>query len=283
MKQYMDGRVKMLDDDGRGTFEVVLSAPTLDRDGEVIDSGAFEPLPGHITFDIDHGLSVATTVASGVPSYEDGLLIVRGEFSSIPRAQEVRTLVREGHIRSTSVAFMDSKKEVKDGIPHIVKAEILNGAFVPVPSNREAVVIAAKTFREAAMPGVKAVAGSFEERRDLITEAVRLAHPDAWWTLVVATFDDAVVFEVEDHEGTSRWQADYTIDDEGVVSLTGAELVTVHEVVELAEDAGDDLEDVPVRTPDEPAAAPAAAALSVPTARVRADAAEAEAALLTIV
>lgn len=131
---------------GAGTFDVVLSTPTLDRDGEVIDSGAFDPLPPRITFDTDHGMSTATTVGSGVPFYDEaGDLRVTGEWSSIPRAQEVRTLVREGHIATVSVAFMGATRSVKDGVTHITRAELLNGAFVAVPSNREAVVLDAKS------------------------------------------------------------------------------------------------------------------------------------------
>lgn len=150
-KMFALGQVKAVDDgsDPNGEFEVILSAPTLDRDGEVIDAKVFEPLPDHITFDIDHGMSTATTVGSGTPSYEGDLLVVRGSYSSIPRAQEVRTLVREGHIRTTSVAFMGAERETKDGVTHIVKAELLNGAFVPIPSNRQAVVLSAKSYAEA--------------------------------------------------------------------------------------------------------------------------------------
>jgi phage head maturation protease len=131
-------------DNPHGEFELVLSTPTRDRDGEVIEPKAFEPLPEHITIDIDHGLSTATTVGSGRPYYDGDNLMVRGTFSSIPRAQEVRTLVTEGHIRSASVAYMGAKKEEKDGIPHVTKAELLNGAIVPVPANRDALVVSAK-------------------------------------------------------------------------------------------------------------------------------------------
>lgn len=145
-KTFIAGEVKALGEgDPNGEFEVILSTPNMDRDGEIIDPGAFEPLPAHITFDIDHGLSTATTVGSGVPTYEGGVLVVRGTFSSIPRAQEVRTLVTEGHIRTTSVAFMSAKRTVVDGVPHITSAELLNGAFVAVPSNRESLVLSAKT------------------------------------------------------------------------------------------------------------------------------------------
>ena len=93
-------------------------------------------------------MSTSTTVASGRPYYDGDVLKVSGTFSSIPRAQEVRTLVQEGHIRTTSVAFMDAHRERKDGTDHITKAELLNGAFVPIPSNREARVSTAKSYAE---------------------------------------------------------------------------------------------------------------------------------------
>jgi len=138
-------------DSPNGAFEVVLSAATLDRDGEIIDSRAFEPLPAHVPFDIDHGMTVQTTVGSGEPYYaEDGSLRVKGTFASTPLAQEVRTLVAEGHIRTTSVTFMAAKR-VKDskGVDHVEQAELLNGTFTPVPSNREAVVLSAKALNVA--------------------------------------------------------------------------------------------------------------------------------------
>lgn len=158
-KMFALGEVKAVEDadgDPNGEFDVILSAPTLDRDGEVIDAKVFEPLPDHITFDIDHGMSTATTVGSGTPEYlPDGRLRVKGTYSSIPRAQEVRTLVREGHIRTTSVAFMGAVREEKDGVQHIVKAELLNGAFVPIPSNRESVVLSAKSYDDALKAGAR--------------------------------------------------------------------------------------------------------------------------------
>lgn len=131
-----------------GTFEVILSSPTLDRDGEIVDSKAFEPLPGHITFDTDHSLTCDSVVGSGSPSYaEDGTLRVKGGFASDDRSQTIRQKVLDGHIRSTSVTFMAAER-VKDekGVPHVVKAELLNGTFTPVPSNRESVVLTAKSI-----------------------------------------------------------------------------------------------------------------------------------------
>lgn len=150
-KMFALGEVKSVEEEGshpNGEFDVILSAPTLDRDGEIIDGKVFNPLPEHITFDIDHGMSTASTVGSGRPYYDGDVLRVKGTFSSRPLAQEVRTLVREGHIRSTSVAFLAAERTEKDGVTHIVKAELLNGAFVAIPSNRDALILSAKSYLE---------------------------------------------------------------------------------------------------------------------------------------
>lgn len=208
-----------------GEFDVILSAQTLDRDGDILKSDEWKlPLPEHITFDLDHEMSVAGTVGSGTPFInEDGNLQVRGTFASTPRAQEVRTLVTEGHIRTTSVAFMTSKstKGAK------VERELLNGAFVAIPSNREAVVLSAKGIKAGARNSAadaksiqaihdaasglgascasdsdadgksirstlvvgKAIAGSVEDLRDRISDALSDACSDGYpW--IRATFLD---------------------------------------------------------------------------------------------
>jgi hypothetical protein len=172
VKSYAICEVKALadDDDPNGSFEAILSAPTLDRDGEVIDPKAFEPLPERIPIDVDHGMSVATTVASGVPYYDGDVLKIKGSFSSIPRAQELRTLVTEGHIGRMSVTFMDAERSTKDGVPHVTKAELLNAAFVPIPSNREAAVLVAKAF--AADEGQKAAAVALDDRVSALEKQV---------------------------------------------------------------------------------------------------------------
>lgn len=129
-----------------GAFQAVLSMPTLDRDREIIDANAFAPLPDRITIDVDHGMSTASTVGSGRPYYDGDVLKIDGTFSSIPRAQEVRTLVKEGHVPAMSVAFMGAERVTgEDGVTHITRAELLNAAFVPIPSNREAAVLAIKS------------------------------------------------------------------------------------------------------------------------------------------
>ncbi len=190
-------------DDPNGAFEAILSVNSLDRDNEIIEKGAFGNLPAHITIDVDHGLSMASTIGSGTPYYDGDTLKIKGTFASIPRAQEARALVTEGHITSMSVAFIP-KEKVKGkaaGDPtRITKAELLNAAFVSIPANRDALVLSAKagarnsatdasyiqTIHDAAMAlgaecgagkafrdgSTKAVAGSYEDRQEDIREAL---------------------------------------------------------------------------------------------------------------
>jgi hypothetical protein len=130
-----------------GSFEVILSTSDEDRDGEILDPFALDPLPEHITFDVDHGMSVLTTVGSGVPEYTaDGKQIrVKGTYASTDLAQETRALVNEGHIRTTSIAFLrKSVAKDKASRPHVTKGELLNGAFTPIPANTGAVVLSSK-------------------------------------------------------------------------------------------------------------------------------------------
>jgi hypothetical protein len=175
-KMYALGEVKAVEDadgDPNGEFDLILSTPDLDRDGEHVDAKIFEPLPDHITFDIDHGMSTATTVGSGAPFYDGDNLRVKGTYSSIPRAQEVRTLVREGHIRTASVAFMGAvREEDEDGVPHVVKAELLNGAFVPIPSNRGAQILSAKSYAETMKAGARNSAKDAERLQNIHDYAV---------------------------------------------------------------------------------------------------------------
>ena len=129
-----------------GEFDVILSTAALDRDGDELHADEWKtPLPDKINFDSDHGMSVATCVGSGKPFINDrGQLQVRGTFASTPHGQAVRTLVKEGHIDSVSVAFTQQKNQ-KSGKP---LRELLNGAFVAVPANPEAKVLAVKAAKD---------------------------------------------------------------------------------------------------------------------------------------
>jgi len=256
------------DADFPGSFEVILSAPTLDRDGDTLLPDEWKtPLPEHITFDSDHGMSVATTVGSGVPSINvAGELVVSGTYSSIPRAQEVRTLVNEGHIRTTSVAFMTEKSTAKGGKP-VITRELLNGSMVAIPSNREALVLSSKAAevklgarnsatdlahvqsihdhasamgadcgapaKAAGGAETKSIVGSLEATQDRARDALNDAYAaPGIYVWLRATLPTTLVFQVADDSSESEtYQQDYT-DDGSVVTLTGERrAVDVAEVV----------------------------------------------------
>lgn len=257
-------------EDFPGTFEVILSAPTLDRDGDTLLPDQWKtPLPEHITFDSDHGMSVATTVGSGVPRIDEksGNLIVSGTYSSLPRAQEVRTLVNEGHIRTTSVAFMTLKSQ-KDGKPG-VERELLNGAFVAIPSNREALVLSSKSIedRRAVVTALKAIAGSLEATQDRARDALQDAYPGAW-VYLRATLPDGdggvLVFAVEDPDtyDSEEYQQSY-LDDGSVITLTGERsAVDVMEII--TPDPDEAAESGAVMSPEAGASAPASGEKAAP-------------------
>ena len=145
-KQFATMEVKAIDDGDAGGFEAVLSAPTLDRDGEVIDYGAFDPLPNSIPILADHEASVRSLVGRAQPFYDGQVLKVRGKFASNDFAQYCRGLLLDGTLDSMSVGFMQPERTTRDSTPHITRAEILEGSFVVIPSNRQAAVVMAKSF-----------------------------------------------------------------------------------------------------------------------------------------
>lgn len=294
-----DAAITNTDDEFPGAFQVILSAPTKDRDGDTLLPDEWkQPLPGHITFDSDHGMSVATTVGSGVPSLnEQGQLVVDGTYSSLPRAQEVRTLVNEGHIKTTSVAFMTEKSTDK-GVT-TTKRELLNGAFVAVPSNREALVLASKGLKAGARNSQtdaehiqaihdhavalgatpddttsegddkavkrerKSVDGSIEATQDRARDALQDAYPGNW-VYLQATIPEGdgglLVFGVENSitYDCETFKQSYT-DDGSTVTLTGTP-----SPVDLVQIIKPDLDEAEDTSADDSAAAAKAAAADSP-------------------
>lgn len=139
-----------------GGFTAVLSTPSLDRDGDVLSREEWvEPLPGRLPLDIDHNMTVEGTIGSFRPYFDDeGRLMMDATFASTPKAQEVRTLIKEGHISSVSVAFMTDRSK-KDGTP---RRELLNAGVVAIPSNRDAIIFDAKAATYAPPKAVQSEA-----------------------------------------------------------------------------------------------------------------------------
>src|SRR5258708_4227163 len=121
-----------------GTFEAIISTPSIDRDGESLRPDQWkQPLPARIPVTWDHTGSVADVVGSGVPFLApDGSLRIRGKFSSTEKGQQVRQLVVGGDIDSLSIEFLRAKSA--DGSP---LNELTAVSWVLLPSNTDAKVL----------------------------------------------------------------------------------------------------------------------------------------------
>lgn len=136
-----------------GEFEIVMSTQSIDRDGEIIVKGAFDPLPASIPVHAFHDFH--DPIGRATPSYdEQGRLVGKGVFAGTARAQEIRQLVTDGVIGHTSVGFMAAERSTGEtGVTEIHSAELLEVSFVSIPSNRDARVLAAKSLFEKGTKG----------------------------------------------------------------------------------------------------------------------------------
>ena len=174
--------VKSVGEKGAGSWTAVASAPTIDRDDEVIESKAFEPLPPTVPVRDAH--LGGELVGSGRPYYRGDALYLDGRFASTPRAQEVRTLVKEGHLSTMSVVFLPVRDRKIDGRRHITKGELLAVDFVEIPSNRDARVLAARglddgraTLREARLEIARTLADLAQLDLEEVRRSDRPADP----------------------------------------------------------------------------------------------------------
>ena len=179
----VDAAVKPVESEHpNGEFEVILSTEALDRDDENLWADEWkQPLPARIHIDGDHGRTLEKTVGSAVPRIEGNRMIGKGTYAGTGYAQMVRQLVNEGHINSVSVTYAERKNQ-KD---NSVQRELLNAAFVAIPANPEAVVLASKsarlepdalkTFRETfakAVGGLSASGDNPEVKHDAMVQAI---------------------------------------------------------------------------------------------------------------
>jgi hypothetical protein len=91
--KYLPMTLKAVDTaEGTGEFEAILSTSSEDRDGEVIASGAFDPLPESIPVYYQHDWQQkALPIGRGTPFYDEaGSLRIKGYYGSDERAQAVR-------------------------------------------------------------------------------------------------------------------------------------------------------------------------------------------------
>jgi len=134
-----------IEDADSGGFTAIASTGDVDRDGERLLPGAFDPLPDSIPVHLDHTLAASTVVARAVPYYRGEQLLSTRRSGSSPAAQQVRDNVKEGRIDSVSVVFLGKTWEDRDGVRCLVEGELLACDLVTVPSNRSARVLAMRS------------------------------------------------------------------------------------------------------------------------------------------
>jgi HK97 family phage prohead protease len=130
-----------------GGWTAVANAPVVDRDGERIVAGAFEPLPTSVPVHANHEMRVEALVGRAVPRYRGGVLYVDGTFATTPLAQATRQLVLDGVLDAMSVVFLDAERRNVDGVATITKAELIACDFVTIGANQDARVLTSRGLR----------------------------------------------------------------------------------------------------------------------------------------
>ena len=190
-------KISLKEDTGSGTFEVIASTQSVDRQGEVIllegwDLKNYMNNPvilfGHDYWSLPIGK--ATDV-----SIENGQLIVKGVFASTEFAQEVRKLYDEGILKTVSVGFIPMERQGNV----ITKAELLELSFVPVPANPDALSLrkmqeVEEMLKTVAASEVKTEEPEFANIADLKVAMRSLLESDATVEEKQAAYDKLAVF-----------------------------------------------------------------------------------------
>lgn len=134
--QEMIAKIKEAQDQDTGRFEIIISTGDVDRAGEMIDPNGwdleFYKMNPVVLWAHDYcNLPIGITENIGV---KDGKLVASGKFAPAeanPFAQQVRKLYDIAFVRTSSVGFIEKERQGNT----IVKAELLEWSFVPVPAN----------------------------------------------------------------------------------------------------------------------------------------------------
>jgi len=187
--RHFAASLKAVSDAGPGSWSAVASTPSVDRDDEVLEPGCFDPLPAQVPVHATHSGPI---IGSGRPYYVGNALHIDGKFASTPEAQAVRTLVTEGHLQTMSVAFMPLKDQRKAGRRHVTKGELLAVDWASIPSNRDALVLAAKAAKAGARNSAADQARLQSAHDDLVASGAMCADPDGDVTAIAQALDAAL-------------------------------------------------------------------------------------------
>lgn len=210
-----------------GKFQALVSVfGNVDHAGDRVVKGAFakslrrwkdsgDPIPvvfSHRWDDLDAHIGKVLDAEET----EDGLLVTAElDIADDPSAAKVHRLLKDRRIREFSFAYdVLDERPSDDGANELLELDIIEVGPTLKGMNPDTVLVSAKRRRKVYAP----LAGSVEQRQHEIEMAVRAyAHDELGaWAYVEATFDDRVVFAVEDDDGTRYLEATYTVTDDGV-------------------------------------------------------------------
>jgi HK97 family phage prohead protease len=151
MSERIEFKAAVSVDDAGAISGIAWPFGTPDRVGDMIEPDAFKglslPIPmlfGHDGNDPVGAWDTATVKADGL--HLTGRLLV----DDVPRAREVRALVKSGAVRGISVGFITKKSAKRgDGNRTITSLELLEASLVTIPMHPGARVTSAKSAIEA--------------------------------------------------------------------------------------------------------------------------------------
>lgn len=231
---------------GEKTVRAVVTAPTLDRDGDVIDTqslklplkdGGFvyvKDLTGSEAIDIpfltDHSFSVENVIGSVREAYtnEAGELEVVFGVSSREKAQDMFTLLDEGHLGNAfSITVLYDYADVVDNT--IYNAEVAEISLVFRGSNRDARLLAVtKSLLGGKMSELSIDKLSQEELAELKAKIAEAESKEAETTKEVEIAEEVKTADAEDAVEAVE-EAEAEVEAEAVEAEAEAE---VEEVVE---------------------------------------------------
>lgn len=221
-------------DEGKGEFEAVVAVfGNVDLAGDRIVKGAFSdslkaweakgrPIP--VVFSHDwQNLDAHVGEVLKAEERTEGLWVQAQLDMDDPAAAKVFRLMKRGTLAEFSFAYDVIEEKLQNGANELLKLDVIEVGPTLKGMNPETQLLTVKaadgTTRTAAATGgtraKQAVAGSFEERRELVAAAVRgrYGENDRYWVWVVATFDESAIVAIHGEDGASYRQIDYALKD----------------------------------------------------------------------
>lgn len=171
-KTYLKGYISKAQDED-DVYEFIASTSSIDRQGDSIDQAGWELdnfqknpviLFAHNYSELPIGKAI--DIVKG-----ENTLTIKIKFASEeanPKAQQVRRLVDDGMLSTTSVGFI--QKERNGSI--ITRAELLEVSIVPVPANAEALRLAYKSLDDILVKEIEIALNTEEATDEVPTEEV---------------------------------------------------------------------------------------------------------------